>query len=389
VEDNRKGEYAKDGRKSLDALARDMHETYCQQGRSTFLAMASERFGQMQSETLVGMLHHQGELVRWYACKGLEHLHKSESVGHLVEAAKDKSPLVRGAAIEALVSIGGEQTVPTFIKLLSKPQDFFDRRHTLEALGDLRDPKAIPALWACYENADNTQVFKVAESLLMLGDTKIIPDLLYLVGKHTRFYPNQEFFSEKCDCSTAINLLGTYKVNAAVAGLIEALDCNYGPVREDAAWALGEIGDPTASRPLLAAMTRKRSLVVDKAIEALGKIGDPEIIPDLVAIFDTGTPAMARRASMALELMPEEAIRDHQHVISNIRAKREGESVSIAAPDLLRDLKAMVEALERTPDGQPPHWRSQVSSHLVSQAKRSIAKAEGRLSESPESRRLV
>lgn len=68
-----------------------------------------------------------------------------------------------------------------------------------------------------------------------------------------------------------------------VEGLIETLKDNHSPVREreEAARALGEIGEP-AVKPLIEALEDENLLVQEWAIKALGKIGDAKAVKPLI-----------------------------------------------------------------------------------------------------------
>lgn len=85
--------------------------------------------------------------------------------------------------------------------------------------------------------------------------------------------------------NTRPDVLGM-KSKGDVEGLIEAL--NYDKdhnLRISAAWALGELGDPSAIDPLVEALDdRKR--VKDVAAKALGEIGESQAIDPLVQLLE-------------------------------------------------------------------------------------------------------
>lgn len=71
-----------------------------------------------------------------------------------------------------------------------------------------------------------------------------------------------------------------------IKGLIKALGYEKEiRIRRDAAEALGEIGDPRALEPLIAALRDKDKSLTLVAAEALGQIGDPRAIEPLISIF--------------------------------------------------------------------------------------------------------
>jgi HEAT repeat protein len=60
----------------------------------------------------------------------------------------------------------------------------------------------------------------------------------------------------------------------------------------EAAWALGEIGDPAAVMPLIEALGEP--FVAGQAVEALVKLGDPRMVEPLISYFsEIGIPSVA------------------------------------------------------------------------------------------------
>jgi ATP-dependent DNA helicase RecQ len=81
--------------------------------------------------------------------------------------------------------------------------------------------------------------------------------------------------------------LGESKSLSAIPGLIEALENPDGNIRRLAASALGKIGDPRATEPLLKLLsTEQKQQVRQYAVSALGRIGDPRSISFLQTIAD-------------------------------------------------------------------------------------------------------
>lgn len=88
----------------------------------------------------------------------------------------------------------------------------------------------------------------------------------------------------------------------AVERLVFVLENGHVHRREDAAYALGEIGDPAAVVPLIAALRHGDPLLRMIAVGALGKIGDRRAVEPLKKrLSDTnGQVARAARKSLAL-----------------------------------------------------------------------------------------
>ncbi|MBD3191564.1 MAG: hypothetical protein GF308_13025 [Candidatus Heimdallarchaeota archaeon] len=116
------------------------------------------------------------------------------------------------------------------------------RKTAAQALGDLNDPVAIPAL---------------IEGLKINNDPAIIGEIAISLGK--------------------------LEAKEAVEPLIAALENNDGEVREHAVDALGLIGDPCAIKPLIKRLKEDpEDWVRGQAADALGLIGDPQALEPLI-----------------------------------------------------------------------------------------------------------
>jgi HEAT repeat protein len=71
----------------------------------------------------------------------------------------------------------------------------------------------------------------------------------------------------------------------ALHALVQMLSDKDWQVRREAAWALGEIGDPKAVPFLIRSLRDKDKYVRRAAAWALGKIGDPQVVPALIDVL--------------------------------------------------------------------------------------------------------
>ncbi|MFZ8842411.1 HEAT repeat domain-containing protein, partial [Thermoflexus sp.] len=154
-------------------------------------------------------------------------------------------------------------------------------------------------------------------------------------------------------CRAAARALGQIGP-PAVPALIQALRDEDRDVRWMAAWALGEIGDPQATPALTEALKDKESLVCWMAAWALGKIGVPALPALLEALQDKDEEWEVRYAA-ALALGQ---IGDPQATPALIQALRdENLVVRWAAAEALRKigdpqaLPALLEALKDEDEG--------------------------------------
>ena len=165
-------------------------------------------------------------------------------VAALVESIKDSYPEVRIKAIEALGTLKEKTAVKPLIEALA---DAETRTSACWALGEIKDAESIVPL------------------VELLGDSK--PTAL----EHAIM---------------ALNKIGS----PAVEALLVALKSENGQVRENAAWALGEIKDARAVEPLMHSLKEENMLVRVKAAEALGSIRDRRAVEPLIqAINDANT----------------------------------------------------------------------------------------------------
>ncbi len=95
----------------------------------------------------------------------------------------------------------------------------------------------------------------------------------------------------------------------AVEPLIQALMDEYSVVRKGAAWAFGKIGDKRAVKHLIKALKDENSDVREKAAEALGKIGDTRAVEHLFqALKDDKDWDVRGKAAEALGEIGEPAV---------------------------------------------------------------------------------
>jgi len=87
---------------------------------------------------------------------------------------------------------------------------------------------------------------------------------------------------------------------SAVPLLIRAVEEANWVVRQEAARALGEIGDRQAVGPLIAALTDKNQWIRQSAAKALGQIRDERAIESLVEVLDDDIPSVRTTAAAAL-----------------------------------------------------------------------------------------
>ncbi|HUV31915.1 MAG TPA: HEAT repeat domain-containing protein [Acidobacteriota bacterium] len=87
--------------------------------------------------------------------------------------------------------------------------------------------------------------------------------------------------------------------SAAVPDLVRALDREDGLVVQRICWALGDIKDTAAVRPIMRVCTHERWQVRDQAVGALGKIGDAEGGPAVLQALADSIGQVRKSAAVA------------------------------------------------------------------------------------------
>lgn len=220
---------------------------------------------------LVMALKDPDRAVRDAAIRALEAI-GSPSVPALAQCLRDPDLSVQEAAASALSGIGDERIVEPLIEALESP-DWIVRMYAAKGLGRIGDLRAIKPLCGLLQDQVKAVREDGAAALAALGDqaVQILVDMLAESEWLTRL--------------RAVEALGRAKSTLAVDSLLKLLaEDSDVAVRQDAARALGEIGDARAFEPLLRALEDSRLRAA--AVEALGKIGDRRAVDPLRAIVE-------------------------------------------------------------------------------------------------------
>jgi HEAT repeat protein len=271
----------------------------------------------------------------------------------------DPREMVRDAVVAALVKIGAPSVLPLCEVL--KDGTAGARERAVEALGKIRDPRAVLPLcealrergiWDVRGRAatalgkfgalavdplcealrhEDPEVRALAtEALSKIGDAGAVPALCAAL--------RDEDWSVRSSAAFALGEIGDAE---AVLPLCEALQHGSLELRHYAAQALGQISDPRAVLPLYDARGDKNAAVRARVAEALGRIVLRE--PASEALVQLGAPAV-------LPLC--EILKD-----GNIEARCQAAMVlaRIAERDAVPELRAAVPPLRRLLTQW--HWR--------------------------------
>ncbi|NVM21382.1 MAG: HEAT repeat domain-containing protein [Desulfobacterales bacterium] len=179
---------------------------------------------------------------------------------HLIAALKDNDPLVRRHAAQALGEIKEPRAVKPLVAAL-KDTNSLIRRHAVKALGKIKDPRAVKPLIA------------------VLNDKDAAP--------HIR--------------AAAAEALGWFKEPRVVESLVSALKDEHWNVRSRAARALGRIKDPRAVEHLVCAMKDEDAAVRGHAADALGELRDEHTVEPLIDALRDRNGDVRGRVAQALK----------------------------------------------------------------------------------------
>ena len=286
---------------------------------------------------------------------------------------------LRLAATEAL-KLAGAAVVGPLAACLDASIDACDVATAVEVLGALGDARAVPALVAELERGRLQRRDRIVEALARLADPRTLGPLLALLGDPdaalrrlaaSAITPmlDARAISALLDAlddpdeevrARVIDHLGNLSARAAVPRLLEL--ATGGSPHAGAIAALGRIGDPRATRPLLALLDGANADLVHAAAEALAALGDPASLAPLLARATGTGPIAGRRAALAALRGPLRRQRDPA-------ALRPLEALA-AAPDTLLALDALdVLAAAHDPTSLP------VVATLADDARRDVRRA--------------
>ena len=205
----------------------------------------------------------------------IDRMEKTRDVEGLINALKFKDCNIRKEAAIALKDIGDAEALFPLIDVLEYKEWHEDyavmssvRETAAEALGILRDRRAVEPLIKALNDKDEEVRWKAAWALGNIGDIQAVEPLIYLL--HDKRWTVRRF---------AASALGKIGDGRAVESLIESLSDEEWHVRKYAADALGKIGDERAIESLMETLHDEDSDVRWKAVVALGKMKSGAVEP--------------------------------------------------------------------------------------------------------------
>jgi len=199
----------------------------------------------------------------------------------LVVVLKDNDPLVRNAAVEALGELEDKRATGSLLALV---RDKESSVLAIGSLGKIKDEKSVEPLILLLQEKDPNIRNAAVKALGEIKDKRAVEPLIALL-------------KDKKSDTFVIEALGTIKDKRAAEYLIQLLNKkNEELVVAWSAWALGEINDPAAAKPLVDILSDERGYTVVIKPWDLGeseiewKISIPLNVDD--ALVKIGAPAV-------------------------------------------------------------------------------------------------
>ena len=266
------------------------------------------------------------------AIEALGRIGDRRATGPLIALLVDEDPLIRAAAALALARLRDGRAVEPLIGMLRETYPGM-AQVAARALGEIGDQRAVEPLKKIHEDSDAPAREAAGEALAQIADAADagagrIESLIARLAA-----------GDAPARKRALSAL-TGAAREAVEPLIGALNDASWEVRGGAAEALGEIGDPRAVEPLIAALAQpSRSSphapdgdaageirVLKAAAEALGKLGHPGAVEPLMTALAEGPSSVRRSAAAALgriadaravEPLADAAVTDEDHGVQS------------------------------------------------------------------------
>src|SRR5947209_7255909 len=206
----------------------------------------------------------------------------AQTLADLLEALADPDDATREEAAQALAAQPDTKATEALIEAL-EDEYWAVRTVAAEALGRLGDSQAIKGLIALFKDSSKLVRVSATIALTQIGDATVEPLIAGLKDENfqVRLHSVQALGGITSDYPTGRSWL---RDSRPVPHLIALLKDKDRAVREDAAIALGMIGDPSAVPALVEAM--QDGAVRVRAIMALGMIADRRSVEPLIRVLE-------------------------------------------------------------------------------------------------------
>ncbi|MFH0878771.1 MAG: HEAT repeat domain-containing protein [Lentisphaerota bacterium] len=300
------------------------------------IEQAIVRMGSVAVEPLVSAMESLDSRIREKATFILKRIQEPLAIESLLAGLGDESAESRVHASWELRNVLRVKKDPGVIDPLiaSLNDENTDvRSNAAEALGELKDPRAVEPLTQLLRDPSLSRA--AAWALGEIKDSRAVPSLIQSLGSE-----NQGI---RENAASALSHIGA----VAVEPMMASLKTGSAEARQSGAWALGEIKDHRAMPLLMELLKDEDMLVRAKALEALGSIASPLSYDAIHSMTRDGKPLVRAKAIQALALLhnPEstktmiEALHDDNNFVRESAAEALGD---LGNP---RAIEPLIEAL--------------------------------------------
>ena len=241
---------------------------------------------------LVHVLGDGSPIVRRNAAFTLGRCGIAKALTPLSLLANDPTPSVRVAAFEAMAKLGDAASVPALCETLAKAADPDLKRECAEALGRLKDSRAIVPLFNAIDDSDPPTTAAILRGLGEIGDPGVLPALTEkMTGGVTA--PVR---------TAAVEAIGRLGAAEGVGPLKRAI-LSGPPLSIAALKALGEIEDEDAVATLAESLTNPSPVVRLAAVESLARVGNESVFRRLRPLREDEDERVAAAAVEALQAL--------------------------------------------------------------------------------------
>jgi HEAT repeat protein len=244
----------------------------------------SEVYDLQENEGVEGLIkvlmnNHHKEVIR-LAINALGDIKDKKAVEYVVEKGlKSEYISIRDAAIKALGKIKDSRAMKSLVILMhDENEELRVRKEAAQALGNIGGKEAVLGLIATLDSGTVEFSESIAQELVKLGETSVMPLIAKLSGDNERIMWK------------AATILGEIGDKRAAEPLIALLlddskeECDRGNY---VATALGKIGDARDVDPLInLASKHEEDTLTCMSVRALGNIGDDRAVEPLIQILE-------------------------------------------------------------------------------------------------------
>ncbi len=238
-------------------------------------------------ERIVKLLGHSQAHIRMQACEALIRLGE-DATPFLISAMEHGNPEVRKGAARALGGIGSRASVGPLLKQLKK-EEAGVAQFIVDALAEIRDPKAVPALCRMTRSSSLILRYSAVRALGEFQDRRSVSflidalsdsanivrlraiDSLSKVDDPTLWSPISELLDDPSPGvrAQAARAMGRLKARSSIHLLLKLLSSKVETDRLEAVRALGQIGGKEARESLELALVMENQERVAKEIQKI------------------------------------------------------------------------------------------------------------------------